>query len=107
MVDVLLCLDIENTCDSTRFHCICIFQGLWIRPDENSCFANLVKSKSSDKVCISHFDMAIDDESFVSISPDIVSLLSKFPFIVIGVLNLQGSAWFSLPYGSLLFIISN
>ena len=105
MVDIHICLNIENACDTCILHCLSIFFELWIWANKDACCTYLIKSKSSNKVSISHLNMTIDDENFVDISPDIISLLSKFPSIIIRILNIQDSAWFSLPDSGLFDII--
>ena len=107
MLNVNICLNIEDTCYASLTHCFCIFLELWVWANENSSLAYLVKSQTSHKICIGFFNMTINHKTFLDISPDIASLNTKLTVVIFWVLNVEASAWFSLPNRRVLLIISD
>jgi hypothetical protein len=71
VIDVDLGLNIENACDASFHHGLCVLLLLWIRTNEYIGTANFIKSKSTDKICIGHFYMTIHDECILDVSPDV------------------------------------
>ena len=98
MVDVGLGLHVEDAGDSSLFHGLCVFLGLRIWTDKDASVSNLVKSERANEVCIVHFNLTINNEHVVNVTPDVGTSNAKLTLVELRVLDIQMSARFSFPY---------
>lgn len=97
VIGIFLGLNIEYAGDASFLHRIGVLLSLRVGTDPDLGCTNFVESKTTDEVGICHFDVAIDDKSFVNVAPDIGTLLSELAIVSLWVLDVETPAWFPLP----------
>lgn len=69
VVDVDLSLNVEYSGDAGFLHILSVLLNLRIRADKNVCAAYFFKGQSANEIGIYHFDMPINNECFLHVSP--------------------------------------
>ena len=105
MFNICVSLNIENPGYPSLVECLGIVFYLRIVSNIDICVANLVKRKSSNKISVMLFNMAVYYMDLVHIPPEVRSRFTKLTLISPWVHDLQDSGWFSFPHLSVEFVI--
>ena len=81
--NVNFCLHAEHSCNARLHQSLCILLSLGVRTKKNIGIANLVKSKSSNKVCINFLNVTVYKENLVNVPPLQMQVLVGYSSVIL------------------------